>query len=34
MELKTGYDFWLNLSIFDINEVVEEVLDLGKQKRI
>lgn len=34
MELKTGYDFWLNLSIVDINEVVEEVLDLGKQKRI
>lgn len=34
MQLKTGVDFFLHLSIFDLKNIIEEVVALGKQQRV
>ena len=34
IQLKTGMDFFLHLSIFDLKNIIEEVVALGKQQRV
>ena len=33
MTLRTGIDFFLSLSVFELREIAEEVADIGKQQQ-
>nr|DAF27440.1 MAG TPA: hypothetical protein [Caudoviricetes sp.] len=34
MRLKTSLDFFLGLSVFELSEIIEEVVEVGKKERI
>lgn len=34
MQLRTGVDYFMNLSLFDLKEIMKEVAEIGKEQRI